>query len=97
MNLSTIKFGIQSLEYDRDTGNIWCAVRKMGQYSLFCLDKASDGTMLDLVWNGENEGWDCDAAGDGMCSFGNSIFYLLIPDYQEEQTSGTAKKAVLHS
>lgn len=95
VNLGTIKFGIQSLEYDRDTGNIWCAVRKMGQYSLFCLDKMSDGTALDLVWNGENEGWDCDAAGDGMCSFGNSIFYLLIPDYQGEQTSGTAKKAKL--
>lgn len=91
VDLGIIKYGIQSLEYDRDSGDIWCAVRRMGQYSLFKLDKNSEGEQLNLIFNGSEKGWECEEAGDGICSLGNESFYILIPDYMEQATAGTAK------
>lgn len=64
VNLGVIKYGIQSLEYDRDSGDIWCAIRRLGKYSLFKLDKNSEGELLDLIPNGSEAGWECDEAGD---------------------------------
>lgn len=92
VKLGAVKYCIQQLEYDRDTGNVWCSIRKGDQYSLFSLAQNSVNTTLDLIPNGSKRGWECEEAGDGFCSLGNDAFYVLIPNYGESFTSGVAKK-----
>lgn len=90
VNLGPIKYGIQTLEYDRSTGNIWCAVRKgLGQYSLFYLDRST----LEVIPNDDQGGWDCSHAGDGLCSLGNDYFYVLVPEYADNYTAAMIVKA----
>lgn len=89
IDLGPIKHGIQTLEYDRSTGNVWIAVRKgLGTYTLFCFD----WTTRAQLKNGTKEGWDCVHAGDGFCSLGNDYFYVLIPDKSDKKTTAMIVK-----
>lgn len=92
VNLGPIKHGIQTLEYDRSTGNIWCAVRQgLSDYSLYCIDSNT----FEIIPNDKHTGWDCAHAGDGFCSLGNDTFYVLVPEYGESYSSGVIVKAKL--
>lgn len=89
VDLGPIKYGIQTLEYDRATGNIWCAVRQgLSNYSLYCLDHNT----MKLISNGNQTGWDCSHAGDGFCSLGNDYFYVLVPEYGDDYSAGMIVK-----
>lgn|GEM_PF-4003118 len=97
INLGPIEYGIQTLEYDRSTGNIWCAVRQgLSNYSLYCIDGTSRGSELTLVPNGTQAGWDCSHAGDGLCSLGNDWYYVLIPGYHDGYTDAVVQKVRLN-
>ena len=93
VDLGAVKYGIQTLEVDRSTGNIWCAIRQGGSdYSLYCLDGQSPDGHLKLVYNGDRQGWDCPQAGDGLTSLGHDQFYVLIPYYNNGWISVEAKR-----
>ena len=96
MDLGKVKYGIQTLELDRSTGNIWCAIRQgYSDYSLYLIDSKSKGSRLNLIPNGSQSGWDCPAAGDGLCSLGHDQFYLLIPYYDDGWVSVEIQKVSL--
>lgn len=93
LDIGTIDYGIQTLEMDRSTGNIWCAVRPgRSEYSLYCIDGKSKGTNLSLVPNGDQMGWNCSSASDGFCSLGHDQFYLLIPYKNKDWVTLEARK-----
>lgn len=93
VDLGFVEQGIQTLEYDRSTGMIWCAVRQgLNDYSLYCLDTSAQGNRLTLVPNGEQEGWDCPQAADGLCSLGHDWYYVLVPTYYNNAAGGEIKK-----
>lgn len=92
LDLGEVEYGIQTLELDRSTGNIWCAIRQgYSDYSLYLIDSKSQGSNLSLIPNGSQSGWDCPEAGDGLCSLGYDEFYLLIPNYNDEKGSVSVK------
>lgn len=92
LDLGAVQYGIQTLELDRSTGNIWCAIRQgYSDYSLYLIDGSSRGSRLQLIPNGDRSGWDCPAAGDGLCSLGNDKYYVLIPHSNDGWVSVEAR------
>lgn len=97
VDLGPVEYGIQTLEYDRSSGHIWCAVRQgLSDHSLYCIDGQSQGDSLSLVSNGSQKGWNCKHAGDGMCSLGNDWYYILIPESHSGYTDATVQKLAVN-
>lgn len=96
LDLGTVQYGLQNLEYDRDTGDIWCAVRSSSLGgNLFCIKGTASGNELALAQNGGKKGWNCSAAGDGICSLGNGVFYLLSSEKTTLTTTGKITKCTV--
>lgn len=90
VNFGDIDAGIQTLEYDSEKNQMWCAVQQgRGDYSLYCLDWKT----LRLVRNGDQEGWNCPNAATGFCSLGEDTYYVLVPSYGDGYASADMVKA----
>lgn len=86
VGLGSVSFGgIQTLEYDRDTGHMWCAVRSSGfGDTLFELD-LRDGEDEFYILNS----YRVDNASDGFTSLGNHHYYTVELEYDGTRVDHT--------
>lgn len=97
IDLGTVECGIENMEFDRSTGNIWCTVWPLeGNDSVYQISRYLDENgQLQLVYNGDYTGWDVNAAPNGFCSLGNDVYYVLEPDYGDKTVACTIRKMTL--
>lgn len=96
VDVGAAEYGIQTLEYDRSTGNAWCSVHEgLSDFPLYCINGTSKDKKLSLVKNDGLKGWDCPQAENGLCSLGNNQFYVAKQEKNKRAVTVTLTKVSL--
>ena len=96
VDVGAAEYGIQTLEYDRSTGDAWCSVHEgLSDFPLYCINGTCKDKKLTLVKNDSLKGWDCPLAENGLCSLGNDQFYLSKQKTKKHSVTVTLKKVSL--
>ena len=96
VDVGDVEYGIQTLEYDRSTGNVWCGVHEgLTDFPLYCIKGTCKEKKLTTVKNDGLKGWDCAPAESGLCSLGNDQFYVPVVKTKKHAVTVKLKKAAL--